>query len=74
MPALEVTHMASDENFLEFTHNGIEVTLRLADIIEIEVRAIEGEKAIVSVAMEDGVGWIRIEKERTQPHIRLVKH
>lgn len=65
--------MASDENFLEFTHNGIELTLRLGDMIEIEVRAIEGEKAIVSVAMEDGVGWIRIEKEKTQPHIRLVK-
>ena len=36
--------MASDKNFIVFRHNGIDVAIRLFDVVEIEVRAYRGRR------------------------------
>jgi hypothetical protein len=56
--------MASDKNFIVSSHNGIDVAIRLCEVVEIEVRAKRGRRPTLAVSDHDEYGLIRIGKEK----------
>ena len=65
--------MASDENSIVFSHNGIDVAIRLCEVVEIEVRAQRGRRPTLAVSGHDEYGLIRIGKERLLPNLKFAK-
>ncbi len=55
--------MAADENFFVFSHNGICVSIRLCEEVEIEFRAEGGGKPSLGIVGEGDHGIIRIRQQ-----------